>query len=317
MFPSNLGIADFNPRPPRGGRLFSLAYPYTAAKFQSTPSARRATVSALLSGTETKFQSTPSARRATRIGLHCEISARISIHALREEGDLSVMVLGMGRGISIHALREEGDARARQARCQESDFNPRPPRGGRRVCAVLSQIRRNISIHALREEGDSTKSRLIMSIRHFNPRPPRGGRRVQFFSACPQYNFNPRPPRGGRLLFARGDARIAVFQSTPSARRATNEPFQGILTPKFQSTPSARRATRYLSLPDTDAKISIHALREEGDKIFPCNSPQDEHFNPRPPRGGRRSLLLQKSLRYAISIHALREEGDRSDSSAQ
>ena len=34
---------------------------------------------------------------------------QISIHALREEGDLASIVAGRGRSISIHALREEGD----------------------------------------------------------------------------------------------------------------------------------------------------------------------------------------------------------------
>ena len=35
---------------------------------------------------------------------------RISIHALREEGDLEYLVLGgVSAVISIHALREEGD----------------------------------------------------------------------------------------------------------------------------------------------------------------------------------------------------------------
>ena len=35
--------------------------------------------------------------------------AVISIHALREEGDLSRLTRPMVVGISIHALREEGD----------------------------------------------------------------------------------------------------------------------------------------------------------------------------------------------------------------
>ena len=34
---------------------------------------------------------------------------------------------------------------------------------------------------------------------------------------------------------------------------------------KFLSTPSARRATWQGRIEDKDAKISIHALREEGD----------------------------------------------------
>ena len=35
---------------------------------------------------------------------------RISIHALREEGDLGVLVDDRVQHISIHALREEGDS---------------------------------------------------------------------------------------------------------------------------------------------------------------------------------------------------------------
>ena len=56
------------------------------------------------------FQSTPSARRATchfRVDHH---QIAISIHALREEGDLEVVPQQSCRyEISIHALREEGD----------------------------------------------------------------------------------------------------------------------------------------------------------------------------------------------------------------
>ena len=56
------------------------------------------------------FQSTPSARRATVIDGNNAVSYEISIHALREEGD--ALVGGDRRRdvhISIHALRAEGD----------------------------------------------------------------------------------------------------------------------------------------------------------------------------------------------------------------
>ena len=59
--------------------------------------------------------------------------------------------------------------------------------------------------------------------------------------------------------------------------------------------------------------ISIHALREEGDRLEEENSRQDRHFYPRPPRGGRPSLMREKLYTiFLISIHALREEGDLS-----
>ena len=58
----------------------------------------------------------------------------ISIHALREEGDLTLAASGWEPAdISIHALREEGD----------------------RISARYSRLIA-ISIHALREEGDKT-----------------------------------------------------------------------------------------------------------------------------------------------------------------
>ena len=78
--------------------------------------------------------------------------------------------------------------------------------------------------------------------------------------------------------------------------------------------------------------ISIHALREEGDYRHFRMANEHPHFNPRPPRGGRRkqscraytttSFQSTPSARRAtrcaaasgfekgISIHALREEGD-------
>ena len=80
---------DFYPRPPRGGRLCFVDFCSRSVRFLSTPSARRAT--------------------ATVKDLALELV--ISIHALREEGDVIVGdVLVCCGGISIHALRKEGDA---------------------------------------------------------------------------------------------------------------------------------------------------------------------------------------------------------------
>ena len=56
---------DFYPRPPRGGRREGKLTAYTRGEFLSTPSARRATIEAL----------------------GWEEANKISIHALREEGD--------------------------------------------------------------------------------------------------------------------------------------------------------------------------------------------------------------------------------------
>ena len=57
-------------------------------------------------------------------------------------------------------------------------------------------------------------------------------------------NFYPRPPRGGRHRAADHPPALIIFLSTPSARRAT--------------------VAQYVRFPIV-VKISIHALREEGD----------------------------------------------------
>ena len=170
--------------------------------FQSTPPARGATSGAPALIRRRKFQSTPPARGATcgqAIKWGCE---DISIHAPREGGDRADRLLGIGdRGISIHAPREGGDCGiASTIVVMISDFNPRPPRGGRPK-AGTSPARRAYD---------------------FNPRPPRGGRLLPekpHRQGLP--HFNPRPPRGGRLSASRTASRHSAFQSTPPARGAT------------------------------------------------------------------------------------------------
>ena len=59
-----------------------------AASFLSTPSVRRATEGGYVGSDMYKFLSTPSVRRATGSRPDHRHPAAISIHALREEGDL-------------------------------------------------------------------------------------------------------------------------------------------------------------------------------------------------------------------------------------
>ena len=101
----------FYPRPPRGGRpalylfhrpriqisihalreegdTFPQAFNTADTRFLSTPSARRATVAPIFYSWYIRFLSTPSARRATRDMQNTSPDFPISIHALREEGDV-------------------------------------------------------------------------------------------------------------------------------------------------------------------------------------------------------------------------------------
>ena len=84
-------LCNFYPRPPRGGRQpYMPEVFHDVMKFLSTPSARRATSTLSLHGLSREFLSTPSARRATLVQIDRDEVARvISIHALREEGDVA------------------------------------------------------------------------------------------------------------------------------------------------------------------------------------------------------------------------------------
>ena len=59
------------------------------------------------------------------------------------------------------------------------------------------------------------------------------------------------------------------------------------------------------------AKISIHALRVEGDDAYHTATRCCRNFYPRPPGGGRPVSAGTEGIAPAISIHALRVEGDR------
>ena len=124
------------------------------------------------------------------------------------------------------------------------------------------------------------------------------------------YNFYPRPPRGGRPCSYSRITKGVLFLSTPSARRATvfvspeSSPGRNFYPRPPRGGRHHRPYSQYLQ-----QNISIHALREEGDRWKNQGS-----------RGGFISIHAlreegdlqeqQDALRHQISIHALREEGD-------
>ena len=61
---------------------------------------------------------------------------------------------------------------------------------------------------------------------------------------------------------------------------------------------------------ETHRRISIHALRVEGDKILERAVKPPRNFYPRPPGGGRPIQVVVGVAIDLISIHALRVEGD-------
>ena len=202
----------FYPRPPRGGRpkgghctaVAQLIYIHALREDGDGYSFSNTTE-------EIRFLSTPSARRATPAHVPSEAEDSISIHALREEGDLSKR--GLASGMKDFYPRPPRGGRPGQLalRRQLQNFYPRPPRGGR-------------------HSSDDTRKNL----QDFYPRPPRGGRpknqpfcpkKLKFLSTpsarratctckpldgMPE-NFYPRPPRGGRPSRFSGTVRAPVI----------------------------------------------------------------------------------------------------------
>ena len=216
---------------------------------------------------------------------------KISIHALREEGDMRRSDLralchrflstpSARRAtlqdcaqiywlcISIHALREEGDFTEMPQTLAELQFLSTPSARRATVPRPCGSYRNPISIHALREEGDECHNKLLPGLHNISIHALREeGDKATFFRHNPQFKF----------------------LSTPSARRATARSQVHLCgNGAFLSTPSARRATYAIVDVLLCFFISIHALREEGDRIL------WDHF--------KRFM--------GISIHALREEGD-------
>ena len=149
-------VRHFYPRPPRGGRHGKHKVWVIKEVFLSTPSARRATrVQGVLSQAPGYFYPRPPRGGRLNDIILIGLGKRISIHALREEGDA-----GWKPGLSYADLflstpsARRATQRHHPHRPGKKNFYPRPPRGGRRRMEARTELCRFISIHALREEGD-------------------------------------------------------------------------------------------------------------------------------------------------------------------
>ena len=258
---------NFYPRPPRGGRPYLWERNEKGEKisihalreegddehngnfeeakeFLSTPSARRATAE-VVEAPEGKEYFYPRPPRGGRLydGYFCLSRRKISIHALREEGDAIWVLSRLVSRISIHALREEGDS--------QQKFNRRSM---------------YISIHALREEGDADNAPVAdcasISIHALREEGDSGNKGTY---SLPTISIHALREEGDRSGWPAG-YRLAI------SIHALREEGDGCVL----------RYTDHL-------EISIHALREEGDHRR-CRLRQGSlYFYPRPPRGGRPS----------------------------
>ena len=228
-----------------------------------------------------------------------------------------------GPEISIHALREEGDLQGLRPLYPIRNFYPRPPRGGRRQQAVVTALRKldfyprpprggRRRGHTHAEGADrflSTPSarratghcnRCSNVDPDFYPRPPRGGRRAHFAMLFSARYFYPRPPRGGRrnphaqgadrkdisihALREEGDQWSAAVVGWlrdfyPHPPRGGRPPHPAGRLEGYHFYPRPPRGGRHLGC----SQMSIH-----------------KYFYPRPPRGGRPAvrLLLWSSFNF-------------------
>ena len=170
-----------------------------------------------------KFLSTPSARRATHIASIRSYSFAISIHALREEGDVlrfsprcptmtflstpSARRATLSTGASCTARSFLSTPSARRATLTPSSpalppthFYPRPPRGGRRAPRHrCGRIPRFLSTPSARRATSwmVCPSGMMIAI-SIHALREEGDGLLGRPRHCPAY-FYPRPPRGGRL----------------------------------------------------------------------------------------------------------------------
>ena len=207
-----------------------------------------------------------------------------------------------------------GGRRLRRRGClTPSNFNPRPPRGGRRCNGTPNRGVMWISIHAPREGGDINQiiqqSKTLISIHA----PREGGDLPRFAEGMTQLVFQSTPPAGGGATPDRGTEAAGTGISIHAPREGGDG---GVVRVEIREV------------------ISIHAPREGGDSRHLLSKPSPtRHFNPRPPRGGRPAAEIRRvqdwifqstppargaTLRTVpscglpcISIHAPREGGDR------
>ena len=285
-----VAMKRFQSTPPARGATPSRLCAAPPPRFQSTPPARGATQRPSWWWQKFSiFQSTPPARGATR---DCQLAGGagpISIHAPREGGDegndvRAAMLLifqstppreggdFVGVMLAPRVMRFQSTPPARGATVHFAshnlyllNFNPRPPRGGRRLMFRPLAVLMWISIHAPREGGDIST----------------------FFQRSSDPYFNPRPPRGGRQDDPAGRLGDVIFQSTPPARGATTR--RCIYASHSHISIHAPREGG-----DLYRVLCHHAIQDFNPRpprggrlvVNTVNSLKGD-FNPRPPRGGR------------------------------
>ena len=202
-------------------------------------------------------------RAAHRYAYRC----RISIHALREEGDAQELQERRGDGISIHALREEGDEGEVPYTYLVLEFLSTPSARRATPTPLLP----------------------LMVQKHFYPRPPRGGRHKGMDFQLKRLKFLSTPSARRATLSL--IALVLLDGISIHALREEGDYSRGSLT-KWRTNfyPRPPRGGRLVRL----GAIRLHSIHfyprppRGGRRFVTVFTPSEtRHFYPRPPRGGR------------------------------
>ena len=167
---------NFNPRPPRGGRRADRNGTINDVTFQSTSPARGTTCNDTRPRLPGNHFNPRPPRGGRRDNLDCGSKLFLFQSTSPARGTThSGVVVFYRHKISIHVPRE-GDDHPAGSQCSSlQDFNPRPPRGGRRAVDDDPEQPLDISIHVPREGDDAPPSLLASASRIFQSTSPARG----------------------------------------------------------------------------------------------------------------------------------------------
>ncbi len=309
--PSAGHVSCFNPRAPRGARLPKTSPDCRPGCFN--PRAPRGA----------------RQRRSER----ARAGLTVSIHAPRAGRDM-VIRCGISAARCFNPRAPRG-ARLKPTRVDPSKLvfqSTRPARGATLGGRLAEQLA-DVSIHAPRAGRDVVVLPTISITSSFNPRAPRGARPAEERSAHARLMFqSTRPARGATVAVRCQGGEYGVSIHAPRAGRDSKSKAQTRHNSVFQSTRPARGATLDAAVHQQIPHVSIHAPRAGRDDVavdrrlklvVSIHAPRAGRdirsrasaarcagFNPRAPRGARRTGVERNVIRLEVSIHAPRAGRD-------
>ena len=176
--------------------------------------------------------------------------------------------------ISIHVPREGDDRSCGAGKSARTNFNPRPPRGGRPFSLSL----------------------YLILVRFQSTSPARGTTILISNGEIIKSNFNPRPPRGGRLVTLDTAIHLHIFQSTSPARGTTDRLCENLQHGTISIHVPREGDDQAACLAGEAKRISIHVPREGDDGVRGGHTKMGLEFQSTSPARG--TTILRQSSRY-------------------